>query len=541
MIAIVAPFFAGLGLLFCGVHFIAVNITPLAGRRFRAILMRVADRPWLAALTGTIAGAITQSSNAICYIVISLVAGGILDKRRAILVPTWSHVGTSILVALVVFDLRIGASYVVALAGFAIYFGMLRDERMRHVVNTLLGAGLLFLGLGMLKSGAGPMRDVLVADGIMQYAAGSPPLLFLFGTALTILCQSSTVTSAIAVAAVDIGLIDFSGACLLVYGANLGSIFNHYLLVASLSGEGRQIALMQIMQKLGGFAAVLVITAAGIAVGLPLVDLATSALATTAGGKVAWVFLFFQAFGALACTVAFTPILALLERLSPPTRLQEMSRPVFLVDEALVEPAFAVDLAGREERRLLGLLPTMLDGRRADTAKPDASAEVVEAAGRSVSRAMASYLEAILGAEVERDDRERVIRLQHRAANIDALFEALGTFVGVSDAARQWPSSGRVADQMVEALHALLSALVDAVASDDPADRDLVISLLGHRDELMERIRRRVLREDPAMPTAAQEALFTATMLFERIVWLARQTTMLLAPATAVANEAPRT
>ena len=93
---------------------------------------------------------------------------------------------------------------------------------------------------------------------------------------------------------------------------------------------------------------------------------------------------------------------------------------------------------------------------------------------------------------------------------------------------------------MVEALHALLTALIDAVASDDPADRDLVLALLGHRDELMERIRQRVLREDPAMPPAAQEALFTATMLFERIVWLARQTTMLLAPAAPVANEAPR-
>ena len=137
-------------------------------------------------------------------------------------------------------------------------------------------------------------------------------------------------------------------------------------------------------------------------------------------------------------------------------------------------------------------------------------------------------------------DRERVIRLQHRASNLGALFDALGNFITVSGTARQWPSSGRVADQMVEALHALLSALVDAVASDDPADRELVLALLGHRDELMERIRQRVLREDPAMPPAAQEALFTATMLFERIVWLARQTTMLLTPAAPVANEASR-
>lgn len=537
----IAPFLAGLGLFFCGVHFIAVNITPLAGRRFRSVLLRVANQPWLAATTGIVAGVITQSSNAVTYVVIGLVAGGILDKRRAILVPTWSHVGTSILVVLVAIDFRIAASYAVALAGFAVYFGIGRSDRMRHAVNTLLGAGLLFLGLEMLKSGAGPLRDLLVADGVVQYAAGAPIMLFCLGAALTFLCQSSTVASAISVAAVNIGLVDFSGACWLVYGANLGSAANHYLLSVSMRGEARQIALMQGVQKLAGFAGILLVLAAGALLGMPLIERAADALAATAGAKVAWVFLFYQLFGSLVCTIAFRPLIGLLERMAPPTKLQELSKPAFLIDEALVEPAFAVDLAGREERRLLDFLPSMLDGVRADAGKADASADVVQAAGISVTRAMAIYLEAILGANVERHERERVIRLQHRTSNIGALFEALGNFIAASDAARKWPSSGRVADQMVEALHALLTALVDAVASDDPSDREMVLALLGHRDELMERIRQRVLREDPAMPPAAQEALFTATMLFERIVWLARQTTMLLTPAAPVANEAPRT
>ena len=540
-LATIAPFLAGLGLFFCGVHFIAVNITPLAGRRFRTVLLRVANQPWLAALTGITAGVITQSSNAVTYVVIGLVAGGILDKRRAILVPTWSHVGTSILVVLVAIDFRIAASYAVALAGFAVYFGLSRSDRMRHAVNSLLGAGLLFLGLEMLKSGAGPLRDLLVADGVVQYAASAPIMLFVFGAALTFLCQSSTVASAVSVAAVNIGLVDFSGACWLIYGANLGSAANHYLLSVSMSGEGRQIALMQGVQKLAGFAGILLAVAAGAALGIPLIERAADAISTTAGGKVAWVFLYYQLFGSLVCTAAFSPLIALLERLAPPTKLQELSKPAFLIDEALVEPAFAVDLVGREERRLLDFLPTMLDGVRADVGAAGFSAEMVQAAGISVSRAMATYLEAILGADVERHDRERVIRLQHRTSNINALFDALGNFIAASTTARQWPSSGRVADQMVEALHALLSALVDAVASDDPADRELVLALLGHRDELMERIRQRVLREDPAMPAAAQEALFTATMLFERIVWLARQTTMLLVPAAPGANEARRT
>jgi hypothetical protein len=69
-------------------------------------------------------------------------------------------------------------------------------------------------------------------------------------------------------------------------------------------------------------------------------------------------------------------------------------------------------------------------------------------------------------------------------------------------------SSGRVADQMVESLHTLLYALLDASSSHDPSDHELILNLLGQRDELMERIRQRVLREDPDMPSRRRRQYF---------------------------------
>ena len=65
----------------------------------------------------------------------------------------------------------------------------------------------------------------------------------------------------------------------------------------------------------------------------------------------------------------------------------------------------------------------------------------------------------------------------------------------------------------------------------------MVLSLLGHRDEMTERIRQRVLREDPNMPTKSQEALFAATMLFEGVVWLARRCAILLNPEQATGGQ----
>jgi hypothetical protein len=46
------------------------------------------------------------------------------------------------------------------------------------------------------------------------------------------------------------------------------------------------------------------------------------------------------------------------------------------------------------------------------------------------------------------------------------------------------------------------------------------------------------MRDDPNMPMEQQTAIFAATMLFERIIWLARRNALLLTPASARAPNA---
>lgn len=221
------------------------------------------------------------------------------------------------------------------------------------------------------------------------------------------------------------------------------------------------------------------------------------------------------------------------ERIAPPSELQALAKPVFLIEDALVEPSFAIELVGREERRLLERLPAMLDTVRADAEGPATDPRTLRSAGALITGAMAGYLGSILESNLERSEREQAVRLEHRTANLAAIYEGLDEFVTACTTSRQSPASGLVADQMIEVLHTLLGALVDAAASDDPGERELVLTLLGQRDEVMERVRQRVLTENPDMPPKAQDAVFAATMLFERIIWLARRSAVLLAPAAA--------
>src|ERR1700676_5823020 len=101
VIVTIAPLLAGLGLFFRGVHLIASHLTPLAGKRFRRLLTRATMYPSLGALTGILAGIVTQSTNAVTHVTISMVSAGVIDKRRAMPIPIWAHVGPSPLVMVV--------------------------------------------------------------------------------------------------------------------------------------------------------------------------------------------------------------------------------------------------------------------------------------------------------------------------------------------------------------------------------------------------------------------------------------------------------
>lgn len=530
VIVAMAPLLAGLGLFFSGVHLISANLTPLAGKRFRRLLIRATSHRFLGALTGVLAGVVTQSTNAVTHVTISMVSAGIIDKRRAMPIPIWAHVGASLLVMLVAVNLRIGASYIIAMAGFAIYLGVDRADQIRHLIATFLGIGLLFLGIEMLKSGAGPLRDFINAEGIFAEATRHPMVLLLLGAGLTVVSHSSTVTGAISVTAANIGLVDFPGACLLIYGANLGSGISHAVFARGLRDDGRQIALMQAVQKLFGFLAVLVILCTEWLSGAPLLATAVTPLSDTVAGQVAWVFLFYQIAGSTLCSLFLPRLTDLLERLLPPSNLEMLARPMYLSDDALFDPSLALDLVVREERRLLERLPTMLDRVRADGDAQSTGSESLKTASVAVLRAMARYLDAIMEAGPARSDIEKLMRLQHRTTNLVSLYDSLDEFVAGAEKSRQWASSGRVADQMIEAMHALLGALVDATASEDATEQQMVLSMLGHRDELMEQMRRRVLAENPDLPAQAQESLFGTTMLFERIIWLARRNALLILP-----------
>ena len=521
---LLAPLLTGLGLFFCGVAFIAANLTPLLGGTGRRLLRRAVSADWRAVLTGTCAGLVTQSTNALSLVVVGFVRAGIIPEERAALLPTWSHVGAAALVIMVSLHTNVMVAYALALAGGALYFNVKLSERIRHGVLVLLGAGMLFLGMEMLTVASGPLRTWLLDHGLTGAGRSSPIIPLALGLVLAVLTQSSTVAGAIAVALVRVGVFDLGTAMLLLTGANGGSAINYLVLGRKGEAVGRHILLFQAAQKLFGTIWLLVLLG-GFG---GLLDVSARAFRLDAAGQLAWLFLFAQVGGSLACTVARRPIAALFLAIAPPGRHEALAKPAYLLEEALADARLALELAVREQQRLLQRLPLMLDHIRMG-GNPDApSAATLATAGLAVGEAVRRYLAGVLETEPGREAVVAAMRLQRAVDNINALHQALEEFVAASRAADGSQGAATVG-RMVESLHMLLEVLVDIASSDSTGEQEMSLTLLGERDKVIEGVRARLMADASDAPAKVQEALFRTTFLFERILWLARDTAQVFA------------
>jgi phosphate:Na+ symporter len=534
---ILASLFGGLGLFFLGVKGVGASLQAMGGRRMRSA-MALATRGRLAsAAMGLALGALTQSSNAVTFIATSLYSAGLLPLARALPALAWANAGTAGLVLLATVNLKLAVLWLFGVVGFATYFGIDGGGRLRPLLGALLGLGLLFLGLATIKAGAAPLRDMVLVRQVLEFAGNAllPP--FLVGAVITLIAQSSSTVSILAITFTSLGLLGFDQTVMVVYGASLGSGLSVLLLSGNITGSARQLALFQALFKAAGTLIFLLLYALE-QQGYPLVLAATARLASSLPERIGWLFLIFQLVTALVLMPLERPVLALLRRLSPPGAAEALGRPRFLYDQALDHAPTALELVEREQAALVARLPALLEpalglaAPGALAARPDQAARPSQtellAAAASVEASIKLFLEELLSRGGDRSSLARAVALDQRNLLLGQLRDTVGDFAGSLQAGRPDAALAALLLQLAEGLHLLLLQLQDAAAGEDPDDLALLRNLSADRSEMMDRLRRRLADAEPGLDQAGHDLLFRATSLFERAVWLIRRKALLL-------------
>ena len=116
--------------------------------------------------------------------------------------------------------------HLLLLVGGVLFSNSKKNQR-QNVGELIVGFCLLFLGLSFMKESVPDLRETpQVLEFVKEWSGhgfGSVLTFLVFGTALTLVLQSSSATMAITLIMLSMGWIPFHMACAMVLGENIGT------------------------------------------------------------------------------------------------------------------------------------------------------------------------------------------------------------------------------------------------------------------------------------------------------------------------------
>ncbi len=225
IIGILIQTLGGLGLFILGMKMMTEGLQATAGQRIRKILEAISSNRFVGCLTGAGVTALVQSSSATTVMLIGFASAGIMTLEQAVGVVIGANIGTTITGQMIAFKLTKAALPAIAIGVCLKYFSKKRN--WRHIGDIVLGFGLLFYGMTVMKHGLAPIKsDPQFIEFFTKFntdSIGGILLCVTMGTLLTVAVQSSSATVGLTMTLAASGLLTYSTALALVLGENIGT------------------------------------------------------------------------------------------------------------------------------------------------------------------------------------------------------------------------------------------------------------------------------------------------------------------------------
>ena len=231
LIGILIQTLGGLGLFILGMKTMTDGLQMIAGQKIKKILEAVSSNRILGCATGAGITAVIQSSSATTVMLIGFVSAGIMTLTQATGIILGANIGTTITAQLIAFKLSAIALPAIAIGVPLKFFA--KKRKTRHLGDIILGFGILFFGMTVMKEGLGPIRGNPEFIGFFsQFATdnfGGILLCIGMGALVTVMVQSSSATIGLTMTLAMQGIISFPTAMALVMGENIGTTVTAWL------------------------------------------------------------------------------------------------------------------------------------------------------------------------------------------------------------------------------------------------------------------------------------------------------------------------
>ena len=417
---LIVDLLGGLGLFLFGMNFMSQSLQKAAGARLRSILEAMTKNKIIAVLFGALFTAIIQSSGATTVMVVSFVNTGIMSLAQSVGIIFGANIGTTITSQLVAFNLTGVAPIILFIGAVFVMFG--KKPMLKKVGEVLLGFGALFMGISLMKDAMADLKNyqaVMDALGSMD----NPIVGILFGTAITVVVQSSSVTVSILLLMASQGLMDLPVCFYVILGCNIGSCTPAVLASLNTKKDAKCAAFIHVMFNVLGMVIIGILLAFGMEYFEEFILRVSGA---DVGRCVANADTFFKIFQ----TIIFLPLsaqfVAMSRRLVPGEDQEEKEyqllyigkQNIFSPSTAVVETTQEIERMGKMARENLGLaMEAFFDG---DQNKINRVYEV-ENQIDFLSKEITDYLVKINQLQLPVVDARRIGALFHVVSDIERI------------------------------------------------------------------------------------------------------------------------
>ena len=256
VLTILLTVLGGLGTFLLGMKHLSEGLQATAGGSLRKFMSNATRHRIYGVGTGIVSTIIVQSSSIITVMLVGFVSTALMTLPQAFSVLIGANIGTTATVWIIAYAPDPQMLGFVGLAiGGAMYF-FLRGERVHNLGLTLIGLGLVFLGLYFMSKGVAPIKqnpDIARVFTSMsaEHFAGVVEIAFC-AMLLTAVIQSSAATIAIAMALAQQGLITYEVAIAVLFGANVGTTATGWIAAIGGTADAKRTALSHTLSNLVG-------------------------------------------------------------------------------------------------------------------------------------------------------------------------------------------------------------------------------------------------------------------------------------------------
>ncbi len=242
--------FGGVGLFVFGMKTAGWGLQKVAGARMRTILSTLTNTPVKGTVIGALMAATIQSSSATTVMLVGFVNASLMTLSQAIGVVYGANIGTTFTVQLIAFRI---ADYSLLLVGLGVLLFAVKGNRIiQYLGQSLLGFGLIFLGIKILTETTEPLRSYPLFVESMVSLGAHPFLGIVIAAVFTGIIQSSAATIGIGMVLAGQGILDLSAVIPIILGADIGTCSTALLSSIGSSREGKRVAVAHLLFNLIG-------------------------------------------------------------------------------------------------------------------------------------------------------------------------------------------------------------------------------------------------------------------------------------------------